>query len=305
MSFLSFLLLEQFLLRAFALYRFKLTVNPKVYWVLDVKNDSNQAMQTRDYWPSRSANAENNDADSIILQEVSHEAGGATPEQANHSNSSAALAGSNGAHALPSTNGSANLPPIPTDDSITLSPPAKPMPTNSINSVSQNSQTHNAPSQPNEFEDPHPREQSFNDFIHFFWTEGNWTDLAACSLNWMLLDFTFYLLGVNSSRIIPSMFSTPKSQPPFSLLVDNEWHTLVATSIGAVLGGVVAIIIMNNFSRRIIQMWSFLILAALFVVVGALYVVLLGKNSAAVIVVVYVLCQFFFNAGEFGILLFF
>ena len=290
--------LELPLSRGFYLVRIKLTVPLKIYWVLDVKNDSNQAMQTRDYWPRRSADAETNDGDSIVLEELPPDVGGETSEQRNHSNGSPTLQNSNGAYTLPSTNGSSTPTPNPTGDFITLSPPAKPLPADSINSISRNHTPNTAPV-PNEFEDPHPREQSFGDFINFFWTEGNWTDLLACSLNWMLLDFTFYLLGVNSSRIIPSMFSTPKSQPPFSLLVDNEWHTLVATSIGAVLGGAVAINIMNNFSRRIIQMWSFLILAALFVIVGALYVVLLGKNSAAAIVAVYVLCQFFFNAGEF------
>ena len=86
---------------------------------------------------------------------------------------------------------------------------------------------------PASFEDPSPREQSLKDFRKFLfgaegsWTKGNWTDLFATSLNWMLFDFTFYLLGVNSSRLIPNMFKEPESQGPYPTLIDNEWHTLV------------------------------------------------------------------------------
>ena len=346
-------------------------VSIKVYWVLDVKNDSNQAMQTRDYWPVRSPNTESDDDDSIQLQEISPEVG----EPAKNEE---------------------NLPRHRMDEDGVLPQPAESLPTDSIGAVNQ---TRTMVTRADEFEDPHPREQSFKDFVRFFWTEGNWTDLLATSLNWMLLDFTFYLLGVNSSRIIPNMFNitprksspiqgnasvpvdmnipgnvaylwnimipwdittpwnrtflgsitapgnkvipgnmtilgnstisgntailwdttsdlpvvipgnttflwntiipwTPPPQAPYDLLFGNEWHTLVATSIGAVLGGIIAIKIMNNFSRRIIQMWSFLILSLLFVVVGALYVTLLNTSAAAGIVAVYVLCQFFYNAGE-------
>lgn len=248
-------------------------------------------MQTRDYWPVRSTDAESNDDDSIRLEEESQsikfdditpEGGRPTTEEIRPANSNPTL---------PEHAGQAS------DGFIALEPPARDLPVGPKGPVNQ---TQPIVISTNDFEDPHPPEQSVRDFVKFFWTEGNWTDLLATSLNWMLLDFAFYLLGVNSARIIPSMFSTPKVQPPFHYLVGNEWHTLVATSIGAVLGGAVAIKIMNSSSRRIIQMWSFLILSLLFVVVGALYVKLLNTTAAAWIVAVYVLCQFFFNAGEFG-----
>ena len=235
-------------------------------------------MQTRDYWPASSSDAELNDDDSIRLEDYPPEAGRPSNEEAAQNNGTATLSGD------------------PTDGSTTLGPLATGLPAGSANSVGQ---TRTIIARSNEFEDPHPREQSFSDFVNFFWTEGNWTDLFATSLNWMLLDFTFYLLGVNSLRIVPSMFkgADPIKQTPLQLLLDNEWHMLVATSIGAVLGGALAVKIMNNNSRRVIQMWSSLILAVLFVVVGALYITVL-QTAAASIVVVYVLCQFFYNAGE-------
>jgi PHS family inorganic phosphate transporter-like MFS transporter len=150
----------------------------------------------------------------------------------------------------------------------------------------------------NTFEDPHPREQSLRDFRQFFWVEGNWTDLFATAANWALLDFVFYLLGVNSATIIPHIFNSTADQGPFPTLFQNEWHTLVATSIGAIVGGVVAIKITNNFSRKKIQMWSFLVLAALFVAVGVLYVMLLDTSGSIAIVLAYVLVQGFFNLGR-------
>lgn len=214
----------------------------QVYWVLDVKNDTNQAMQTRDYWPTPLKS----DEDSIQLEEIP-------------------------AHRESTIDG---------ESDIRDSSPAGFLPT--------------APSQiddatnPASFEDPSPREQSLKDFWNFLfgaegsWTKGNWTDLFATSINWMLFDFTFYLLGVNSSRLIPNIFKDPEVLAPYPTLIHNEWHTLVATSVGAVVGGALAIKIMSKFSRKKIQMWCFLALAIFFVVLGILYVTLVYTNGAEI-----------------------
>ena len=239
--------------------------------MLDVKNDSNQAMQTRDYWPTplSSHNGENTLAeDDDTFQDIS-------PNQ---------------------------LPSLPSNDNV-LGSPAQSVPMNFLLKTHQQQPRNELTSS---YEDPHPLEQSRKDFREYLFgskmhgTKGNWSDLFATSINWMLLDFTFYLLGVNSSRLIPDMFNTPAIQGPYPKLIGNEWHTLVATSIGAVIGGAIAIKIMNKFSRKKIQMWGFLGLAVLFVVVGILYVTLLGKNGSAVIVAIYVLCQLLFNVGQYS-----
>lgn len=153
-------------------------------------------------------------------------------------------------------------------------------------------------------EDPHPREQSIKDFSEYLFgskgkrNAGNWPDLLATSLNWWLLDFAYYLLNVNSAHIVPNMFATPKFQAPYAAMFTNQWHTLVATSIGAVLGGAIAVKIMNNFSRKKIQMWGFVALTLLFLVLGILYITMLGRGGVGVIVTVYVLCQLAFNVGQ-------
>ncbi|MCJ1263208.1 hypothetical protein MMC22_003078 [Lobaria immixta] len=235
---------------------------PQVYWVLDVKNDTNQAMQTRDYWPTAS-DPDGQDDDSIQLEEVTDH-GASTIDEESHVQEGV-------------------------QPGFLLKAP---------------SQTHDDSMSVN-YEDPSPREQSLKDFRNFLfgaegsWTKGNWTDLFAASLNWMLFDFTYYMLGVNSSRLVPNIFKEQElqNQGPYSKLIKNEWHTLVATSIGAVLGGAIAIKIMSKFSRKKIQMWCFLALATFFVVLGVLYVTLLETSGAAVIVAIYVICQFLFNVG--------
>lgn len=149
-------------------------------------------------------------------------------------------------------------------------------------------------------ENPHQIKASRRDFYNFFWTEGNWTDLAATSLNWMVLDFTFYLLGVNSSSFVPTMFGEKDgpNQPPYGQLIRNERHIMEATSIGAIIGSLIAISVMNKFSRRKIQLWGFIILGGLFVVVGSMYVKLPTTNAHLGIVIFYGLCQLFYNLGE-------
>lgn len=252
----------------------KADLSPQVYWVLDVKNDTNQAMQTRDYWPKQVDSNGHADSDSIQAQTVDDSESielAETPDlRANTADEESHIQERLAPEFL-------SRRPSQSHDNATFV----------------------------DYEDPSPREQSFKDFRNFLfgaeggWTQGNWTDLFASSLNWMLFDFTYYLLGVNSARLIPNIFKEPPvKQAPFSKLIHNEWHAIVATSVGAVLGGAVAIKIVSKFSRKKIQMWCFLALATFFVVLGVLYVTLLKTNGAAVIVAVYVICQFLFNVGE-------
>ena len=149
-------------------------------------------------------------------------------------------------------------------------------------------------------ENPHQIKASGKDFYNYMWTDGNWTDLAATSLNWMLLDFTFYMLGVNSSSFVPTMFNQKvgSDQAPYGHLIRTERHIMEATSIGAITGGAIAIVVMNKFSRKKIQMWGFILLACLFVVVGAMYMTLPRTKAHLGIIIFYGLCQLFFNLGE-------
>jgi hypothetical protein len=149
-------------------------------------------------------------------------------------------------------------------------------------------------------EDPHQAQASRADFMKYMFEEGNWTDLFATSGAWMLLDFTFYLLGVNSSSFVPTMFGerSGPNQPPYGKLIGGERHIMEATSVGALVGSCIAIFVMHHYSQKKIQMGGFMVLGGLFIVVGALYVTLPSTNAHVAIVVLYGVCQLFFNLGE-------
>ena len=156
----------------------------------------------------------------------------------------------------------------------------------------------------------------FGNFKAYLLRDRNWVDLFATSINWMLLDFTFYLLGVNSSSFVPILFgeSNGPDRPPYSLLIDEERHIMESSSVGSLLGSLAAVTIMflrsskpflRNFSSpRKVQMWGFASLAPLFVIVGALYVTLPKTRAHIAIVFFYQLCNLFFNLGMLSIRLY-
>ena len=231
---------------------FRLTIPESVYYILDIKNDSNEAMHARDYFGSSESFGGGN-PDSIPLDEIDH-----TPK-------------------VPANQSGMQGQGI-SDESAT----------NSIGPIVE------------DLEDPHPSRASRADLYKYLFTDGHWTDLFATSANWMLLDFTFYLLGVNSSSFVPRLFGQkPWNQlPPYDWLISSERHIMESTSIGALVGSALAIFAIDLYSRRKIQVWGFLILGGLFIVVGALYVTLPETNAHAAIVVFYGICQLFYNLGE-------
>ena len=246
---------------------FRLTIPESVYYILDIKNDSNEAMHAKDYFGS-SENLGPGDEGSIHVDEFEN-----TPK-----------ATETGHHIATGL----QLPQSALLSSLHGQGLSEDSATNSIGQIVEN------------LEDPHPSQASRVDLYKYLFTDGNWTDLSATAVNWMLLDFTFYLLGVNSSSFVPTMFGEqPGNQiTPYSWLISNERHIMESTSIGALIGSAIAIIAMHRFSRRRIQVWGFLILGGLFIVVGALYVTLPSTNAHAVIVVFYGICQLFYNLGK-------
>ena len=151
----------------------------------------------------------------------------------------------------------------------------------------------------------------FGEFLAYLHRDRNWVDLFATSVNWALLDFTFYLLGVNSSSFVPTLFgeNNGPGRPPYSILINEERHIMESSSVGALLGSIAAILIMlfrspkpflrSLNSPRKVQMWGFISLAPLFVIVGALYVTLPKTRAHVAIVIFYQLCNLFFNLGTF------
>ena len=246
---------------------FRLTIPESVYYILDIKNDSNEAMHAKDYFGS-SENLGRGDQDTMFVVDFEH----THTATANEHDVATGL----------------QVPPSALQSALHGQAPFEDPATSSIGPMVE------------ELEDPHPSRASRADLYKYLFTDGNWTDLFATAVNWMLLDFTFYLLGVNSSSFVPRMFGqNPGNElPPYKWLISNERHIMESTSIGALVGSAVAIFVMHLYSRRKIQVWGFLILGGLFIVVGALYVTLPSTNAHAAIVVFYGICQLFYNLGK-------
>ena len=243
---------------------FRLTIPESVYYMLDIKNDSNEAMHAKDYFGI----SDNGDHDSGEVDEFEH----------------ASKATANGHH----VDNGLQLPQSAFQSSL------------HGRGLSEHSARDSIGPMVEALEDPHPSQASRVDLHRYLFTDGNWTDLFATAVNWMLLDFTFYLLGVNSSSFVPRMFGQkPGNQlPPYSWLIGNERHIMESTSIGALVGSAIAIFVMHFYSRRRVQMSGFLILGGLFVIVGALYITLPSTNAHVAIVVFYGICQLFYNLGK-------
>ena len=152
----------------------------------------------------------------------------------------------------------------------------------------------------------------FRQFFRFLSRNGNWKDLGVVSLNWALLDFTFYLLGVNSSSFVPTLFGEDNGpeRPPYSLLIGEARHIIYSSTIGSLVGSVLVIGVMHfrtktwfpralNSPRRI-QSWGFGVLAVLFVIVGSLYYTLPETRAFVAIVLFYQICNLFYNFGKFS-----
>lgn len=246
---------------------FRLTIPESVYYILDIKNDSNEAMHAKDYFGS-SENLGRGVQDS------------------------------------PSVDGLEQTPKATASGHHVAAGPQLPQPALQSNLHGRGQSEDSAPNSigpiVESFEDPHPSQASRADLYEYLFTDGNWTDLFATAVSWMLLDFTFYLLGVNSSSFVPRLWGQEpgNKMPPYNWLMSNERHIMESTSIGALVGSVFAIFAMHLYSRRRIQVWGFLILGGLFIVVGALYVTLPNTNAHAAIVVFYGICQLFYNLGK-------
>ena len=116
----------------------------------------------------------------------------------------------------------------------------------------------------------------------------------------ILISDLVYLLGVNSSSFVPTMFgeiSRPRKRP-YQSLISNQRHIMESTSIGALCGSALAILILHHFSRKKAQTWGFLILGSLFIIVGALYITLPTTNAHVAMVTFYGICQLFYNLGK-------
>jgi PHS family inorganic phosphate transporter-like MFS transporter len=111
--------------------------------------------------------------------------------------------------------------------------------------------------------------------------------------------FVVYGLGLNSPQIIRTIWygQNEPEQNVYTLLVHNVWQSLVVVSIGAIVGITITFVAINRLGRKWIQMIGFFWLFILFIVIGGSFYHLYEIGGQAAIVVLYILCQIFFNFG--------
>lgn len=171
----------------------------------------------------------------------------------------------------------------------------------------------------------------------YFITEGNITWLAATSFCWFLQDFAFYGLGIDNPRRIaaiwantyppaskfnsslpnwPATIPTGNSSTTYSNASIPDWenpfdptsniykqlridafHYVITISIGSLVGGLLMITLIDRLPRKGWLVFSFIILAVLFIVMGASLQAVEFKEGHPFTIVLYMVCQFFFNFG--------
>lgn len=105
---------------------------------------------------------------------------------------------------------------------------------------------------------------------------------------------------MNSPKIISTIWYGPKAPPTdiYTFLVHNVWQSLVVVSLGAIIGCIVTFVAIDKLGRRNIQLIGFFWLFVLFIVIGASFNHLYETNQTSATIVLYILCQIFFNFGN-------
>lgn len=133
---------------------------------------------------------------------------------------------------------------------------------------------------------------SWADFCNHY---GQWRFgkiLLGTAGSWFLLDVAFYGLGLNNSIILAEIGFSSKPNV-YHKLYNNAIGNLILVCAGAIPGYWVTVFTVDTVGRKPIQLMGFIILTILFLVIGFAF----HSLSSTALLILYVLCQFFFNFG--------
>ena len=144
-------------------------------------------------------------------------------------------------------------------------------------------------------------------FHRHFIVQGNWTYLFGVCASWFILDISFYGLGLSSPSIIQELLygkgnvNFADTHSVYGMLWGNSWHPSIIVSLAALLGGACMIVAVSRGIRlTVLQAVFFIVLGILLEVVGGTFRPLISDDDGKRhwgLVVLYFLCQFFFNFG--------
>lgn len=141
----------------------------------------------------------------------------------------------------------------------------------------------------------------------FFLTDGNWRTLFATTADWFLLDFALFGLGLNSPQTISKVwYNKPPPYIPevwdtrwddlnasiFSILIEDSVHSLLVSSIAALVGSILLIIVISHINRKLLTWVMFLVSGFVFVIIGSTFHRTVETQFSGVTITLYALCQF-------------
>ncbi|RMZ79495.1 hypothetical protein DV738_g3287, partial [Chaetothyriales sp. CBS 135597] len=153
---------------------------------------------------------------------------------------------------------------------------------------------------------------SREDITQYFWHEGNWRTLFGTASTWLLLDFSFYGIGLSSPQFLSKTWgnlrlSSDTSHPPWQIddtgtksiyqqFMATSVHALVILNVGSFLGMVIMIIFASRVNRVTLQKVGFCVLAIIFVILGSIFIALPISGGPGIIAM-YIIAQTAFNFG--------
>ncbi|PYI05755.1 inorganic phosphate transporter [Aspergillus sclerotiicarbonarius CBS 121057] len=140
----------------------------------------------------------------------------------------------------------------------------------------------------------------WSDFKRFLRRGHNLRILMATSLCWFCLDLPFYGLGLMNADVINVIWSGPSSTKPvgiYQYFLRMSYQSIVVVSSGAIVGSIIAVLVIDRIGRRTLQFIGFCWLLILNLIIGAAFRYLSTDGNSSALVVLYILTQIFFNFG--------
>jgi MFS transporter, PHS family, inorganic phosphate transporter len=144
----------------------------------------------------------------------------------------------------------------------------------------------------------HSPQPTYTDLKAYYRKRRNALALFGTAGSWFFLDVAFYGLGLNSSTIL-STIGYGGNQNVYRNLYNAAVGNLILVCAGAIPGYWCTVATVDFLGRKTIQISGFVILTILFAIIGFDF----HNLSERSLLVLYVLCQFFFNFGKLASLL--
>ena len=160
----------------------------------------------------------------------------------------------------------------------------------------------------------HVEKFSYEAIKEYSWTQGSWRYLAGTSICWVLFETAYSGLGINDPRTMAQIWDPPllensKSYLPgwidlsrpngsiYEATQQDAIRSMLTVATGSVLGSIMLIMSIEYMSRKMMQVWSFVRLAALFGITGCLFNTSY-KAFQALEIPLYTLYPILFNLGQ-------